>query len=509
LIFVEGNCGSRIITTTRNYEVAQETGEVYRLRPLSHDHSRKLFYTRIFGGEEKCPGVQSDEVSDKILKKCDGIPLAIITMASLLVGKPREVWPELYSDIGFGQHMDNTYVENTMRILSFSYYDLPSHLRTCLLYLSVYPEDHFIEKDPLIWKWIAEGFVYEKQGNGLFELVEQYFNDLINRSMIQVAEPPLSGEAGCRVHDMVLDLIRTLTHHENSVTLLNKNNAEVILSRNKQVRRLACQKYDLELITPQADRMDMPVVRSYIATACRINQRVPLLRFKLLRVLAIEDCIFTEGSHFEGLGDLLHLRYLSLRHTTNVFELPEEIGNLKLLQTFDVSGSWIRELPASIVRLTQLVCLNCGGIEMLPDGDWIGKLTSLEQLTVILGSVISGNDEYMFNVGRFVKELGSLRELGMLQVTFPFMDDSVQRYLVESLSSLDKIQRITLVPGFGYDADIATWETTGSMLPQHLSHLSLTGLVFPRLPPWVNPSRFHHLSSLEVGTESTDCGYHG
>jgi disease resistance protein RPM1 len=86
LALVENNRGSRIIITTRKFEVARKADEVYKLEPLSQDNSKKLFYTRLFGGEGKCPTNHPDELSDRILKKCGEVPLAIITMASLLLG---------------------------------------------------------------------------------------------------------------------------------------------------------------------------------------------------------------------------------------------------------------------------------------------------------------------------------------------------------------------------------------------------------------------------------------
>ena len=101
LAIVENNNESRIIVTTRTHEVAREAGEVYKLQSLSDENSRKLFFSRIFGGESKISDPQqNDELLDKILRKCDGIPLALITMASLLVGKPREEWSEVHRTIG-------------------------------------------------------------------------------------------------------------------------------------------------------------------------------------------------------------------------------------------------------------------------------------------------------------------------------------------------------------------------------------------------------------------------
>ena len=99
----ENNCGGRIIITTRNLEVATKASEVYKLQPLPYDSSRELFYTRMSSDDQLSrDNNQPDEISDIILKRCGGIPLAIIRMASLLVGKPRDKWSELYRILVLG-----------------------------------------------------------------------------------------------------------------------------------------------------------------------------------------------------------------------------------------------------------------------------------------------------------------------------------------------------------------------------------------------------------------------
>jgi hypothetical protein len=142
-------------------------------------------------------------------------------------------WYEVYDSIGTGLK-NNLAVENMRKILSFSYYDM---LRTCLLYLSIFLEDYIIEKDRLIWMWIAEGFIKcEKQGKSLFKLGENYFNVLINRSTIQPIYGLYDILYECSVHDMVLDLICSLSSEANFVTILNGKDQ---MSPSSKIRRLS------------------------------------------------------------------------------------------------------------------------------------------------------------------------------------------------------------------------------------------------------------------------------
>ena len=133
----DNNGRYRIITTTRNVNVAEEVGGAYELKPLCLQDSRILLYKRIFHNEDKdkCPDEQLAEVSDRILKKCAGVPLAIITIASLLASKGGMIleWYEVYNSLGTGLE-NNQDVRNMRNILSLRYYDMPSHLRTCFLY---------------------------------------------------------------------------------------------------------------------------------------------------------------------------------------------------------------------------------------------------------------------------------------------------------------------------------------------------------------------------------------
>ncbi|KAF7093688.1 hypothetical protein CFC21_096084 [Triticum aestivum] len=148
---------SLVLTTTRNVSVSEaclssSDGMIHRMKPLCDEDSQILFHRRIFQSGEKCPK-DLQVVSRDILKKCGGVPLAIITIASVLVSnqriKEKGEWMHVHNLMGHGVTQGGI-VKDMKRILSLSYYDLPFHLKTCLLYLSIFPEDCEIKKDWLI-----------------------------------------------------------------------------------------------------------------------------------------------------------------------------------------------------------------------------------------------------------------------------------------------------------------------------------------------------------------------
>ncbi|KAF7097731.1 hypothetical protein CFC21_099521 [Triticum aestivum] len=496
-VFTDSKCGSRVITTTRIFEVAKEAGDIYKQEPLSPGRSKELFCMRLSIGKSKSPYHESVKISEKILQKCGGIPLAIITIASLLASKPVTDWPGVYDSIGFGNE-DNKEVDTTRKILLYSYYDLPYYPRLCLLHLGIYPEDYEIKKDTLIWKWVAEGYVREEPGKGLFEVGERYLNMLIDRSMIQAVERPYHSIIyACRVHDLVLDMIHFLSEDESFVTASNSN----MTSPRTTSRRLAINNEIIEQDGSVAN-MSMKQVRLYSATMCHFSTLPVLSNFKALRVLALEDCTFmgSERSvkpedspyHLNYLGRLIHLRYLGFSDRLVGFslpgismplilEVPEEIGDLWFLQVLDLGRTGIKKLPQTVGRLTQLKCLRFGGssMEVLD----CTNLTSLEELQLHLVSP------------DFLKGLAKLKELRKFSLHFEEEHGNMLfKDLMGHVANLQKLQVIMVT--CRHRPYPQPWsDYTGSVTLGHLRHLTVNGLL-PGLPVWINSSCLPNLCHL-------------
>ncbi|VAI63364.1 unnamed protein product [Triticum turgidum subsp. durum] len=441
--------GSIIITTTRINDVAKSccstpfSGVIYCIRPLDMVDSRQLFYTRLFNSEEKCPSYLK-KVSEHILKKCAGLPLAIIAISGLLANTERTEGPWKQVEDSIGRALErNPSVEGMMKILSLSYFELPAHLKSCLLCLSIFPEDSIIKKKVLIHRWIAERIIHTEAGySTTHELGERCFNELINRSLIQPAmTDKFDRVKSCRLHDTILDFIISKSIEENFVTLVGV--LSLTVGTQGKVRRLSLQAgKQKELIVPEG------WVLSHVRSLDVFGEsvKIPSIdKFRHLRFLDFEYCDQLENHHLENIGMLFQLRYLSLLGAKKVNKLPEQIGLLLCLQILNLRFTSVCELPASIVNLKRLVHLLVTQNVTLPCG--ISKLQALEKLRLF--SVYSQS----FN---FLREFEQLQSLKVLALDFEdyncanrvnVENVSKKAIIVASLKNLGNLLSLTVWDG--------------------------------------------------------------
>ena len=193
----ENNKGSRIILTTRIETVANACSPasfsglcIHKMEPLKLEDSKKLFVSRVFGSMDVAYPKEFEDVMSDILKKCGGLPLAIISIASVLVGYKspggKDKWDRVCKSLGSQMEIHPT-LEGMKHIVTLSYNHLPHELKGCMMYFSIFPEDCVIRKGRLLNRWMAEGLVHQKRGLTMWEVVESYLDELLSRNMIEVA----------------------------------------------------------------------------------------------------------------------------------------------------------------------------------------------------------------------------------------------------------------------------------------------------------------------------------
>lgn len=479
--FPENNCTSRIIATTRIIDVGKSCCQsledrMYVMEALSDLHSRSLFFKRIFSSDDHCPDMLK-EVSSEILKKCGGLPLAIISISSLLANKPavKEEWEKVKRSIGYALE-NNQSLEGINSILSLSYNDLPPNLKTCLLYLSVFPEDYVIDRERLVRRWIAEGFIPVERGQSQEEIAENYFYELINKSMVQPMDIGYDCKVGsCRVHDMMLEILISKSAEENFTTVVGEGQKN-LTNHHGFIRRLSIQHIEQELSSALANE-DLSHVRSLTVTSSGCLKQFPCLgKFEALRVLDFEDYKGLEEYDMTTIDKLFQLKYVSLRNT-KISELPPRIVMLHNLQTLDLRETNILDLPAGFHLLTKLQYLLTGKKVKVPHG--IGNMRNLQ--------VISSLDITESSLDA-VEELGNLTRLRELCL---WLDggDRYKMHVEILLSSLCKLSSCKLQSLYIYGWDgLLSFIDSWSPPPSYLQIFYMNDYIYlPQVPKWISP----------------------
>ncbi|XP_062096059.1 disease resistance protein RPM1-like [Humulus lupulus] len=462
--FRSNNNGSRVMITTRIADVASSStkdvgGEIITLDPLSSEDSWTLFCAKAFQGNA-CPA-HLEETSRDILKRCEGLPLAIVAIGSMLATKDInrvDEWEIVCRSLQ-AELQGNTKLKGMQAILSLSFNDLPYHLKHCFMYLSLFPEDYSIKRNVLIRLWIAEGFIEEIEGRTLEEVANGCFNELLNRSLAQVNDRYDDGRVkSCRVHDILRETMLLKSKDQGFVAITNKESSKRL---PKRVRRLSVHAGTN--IDAFGDNQLSQLRSLFFFTKEKDiwNKFMSSFSDQGSRLLMVLDCKCAPTITFpRSITKLYHLRYLCLRDTA-VSSIPPSIANLRHLETLDLKRTLVRELPSEILRLQclrHLLVYDYSTKQGFKALKGMESLSSLRKLSYVEAKL--GEPELMVSVGRLTQltmlgilELGaehgdalfsSIRELKLLRSLRldSRIEDEPLSFQFKSFSSLRLLQRL-------------------------------------------------------------------
>ncbi|VAH99120.1 unnamed protein product [Triticum turgidum subsp. durum] len=432
--------GSRLIITTREGDVAAHAsrGHTITMEALPDDKALDLFCKKAFLREKnhECHE-ELKPLSKEIVSKCKGLPLAVVSVGSLLCVREKTVeeWRRVNNQLSW-EINNNSRLDHIRNVLHLSFIYLPTHLKSCFLYCSLFPEDYLFTRKKLVRLLIAEGFVKERSRNTLEEVAEGYLKELIDRNMLQLVERNSFGRMKkFKMHDILREL---------AVELCQKNcfgvayDGEREGSLEKDGRRIVLHKL-------MKDNPEPVYGIHQLRTFITLDNSMP--SFTLLPLLCEESRYLTvlelSGLPIEkvpdAIGDLFNLRYLGLRHS-KVKMLPKSVEKLSNLLTMDLCRSDIHELPSGIVKLKKLRHLFAEGLfdsegrdfecrsgVCIPNG--LGNLTNLQTL-----QALKAQDESIRRLGE-LRQMRSLRLWNVKGIYCEHISESLVQ--MQYLSNLD------------------------------------------------------------------------
>ncbi|XP_075660420.1 putative disease resistance RPP13-like protein 1 [Castanea sativa] len=494
--FEFGAPGSKILITTQNDRVSSIMGttQAYKLKELSNDACLTVFTQNALGTTSFGAHPELEEISRKVLERCKGLPLAAKALGGLLRTIPDcDEWKYVLNSKIWDMSAENNDVLPTLRL---SYLYLPSNLKRCFAYCSLFPKDYEFEEKELVLLWMAEGLLQEIGHKPMEDLGAEYFRDLHRRSFFQQSS---RNKSLFVMHDLINDLAQWAAG-DLCYRLEDKLGGDKQLNISTKLRHFSYIRCYYDGITRCEDFpkdkhlrtfLPLPIENSGYLTNFVPNCLLPQLR--CLRVLSL--CGYEIVELPSSIGDLKHLRYLNISYTlirslpestsslynlqtlilkgcSRLIKLPEKIGNLVNLRHLDITETHsIKEMPVGIKELKNLQTLS----DFVVGKDTGSKIGDLMNLKSLHGTLRISHLENMLDAEDARKaNLNGKKNLDALVMKWEFAHDDLQEAGI-AIDVLDMLQPWTTVKELSIDGYV------GVKFPAWFGHPSFSNMVLLRI----------------------------
>ncbi|KAG4149622.1 hypothetical protein ERO13_D05G345200v2 [Gossypium hirsutum] len=399
--------GCKVLLTTHRQQVCQamDCQNVVQLGCLNDDEAWTLF--------EKKAGLDgsSDDsikiLANQIVKKCGGLPIAIVPLGSALKGKTHHWWQAAHRRLEDRRltEIEDVNEENAYVCLEASFDYLKNmETKTCFLLCCLFPEDDETYVENLVgYAWGLELYKGMDSIKDVRSEVLASIETLKNSGLLLDC-----GERHVKMHDVVREFALWIAYSREEISF----GTVETLPMDESFKHYTAISFETDQTDELPKGVGFPYLKllllgSFVETSseffegmkalqvCALkDQSISLAAFKLnmnLRTLCLIDC---QLSDISMLGKLKSLHILSLSGS-DIIELSTEAGDLENLRRLDLSYCYNLEgFPPNLIQrlsdLKELYLHGCSSLKWATENSTkvesyssLSELNSLPKLAVI------------------------------------------------------------------------------------------------------------------------------
>ncbi|KAA3453076.1 putative disease resistance protein [Gossypium australe] len=362
-------------------------------------------------------------LANQVVKKCGGLPIAIVPLGSALKGKTHHEWKAAYRRLKDRRltEIEDVNEENAYVCLEASFDYLKNmETKTCFLLCSIFPEDDEIYVENLVgYAWGLELYKGMDSIKDVRSKVLASIETLKNFGLLLDC-----GERHVKIHDVVRQFALWIASSRKEISF----GTVETLPMDENFKHYTAISFETDQTDELPKRVGFPYLKlllldSIMGTSSEFFKgmkalQVCALKYLLislsafqfhmnLRTLCLIDCKLSDISM---LGKLKTLHILSLSRS-DITELPTEAGDLEKLRLLDLSYcNELRRITPNLIRrlsnLEELYLHGCSSLKWATENSTkreryssLSELNLLPKLVVILLDISSEHllDGFVFH----------------------------------------------------------------------------------------------------------------
>ncbi|XP_047946103.1 probable disease resistance protein At1g58602 isoform X2 [Salvia hispanica] len=460
--------GSRLLLISRFLITTAGINYTYEMKALDSDKSWKLFLKTInkFTSDEIKLSKELERKGKEMLKKCGGLPIAIIDVA-------RKKAKQRLSGMEWEQLFDSIDLSESLKALEPMYHELENDMKPHFMHFSFFKENAIMRERKLKQIWAANGL----DNPIMREIKLDYITvtrEFVNSSILKIVKQHYS-QMSCHLNPLLHTISIKKAEEKMGFEIL-RSNGYSRPSQNARHRVIQCGRDRFNHLTNENSKELISLIFHGGGSYLDDTSSSYWESFELLKILDMED--FGVKTISEKIGALTKLRYLGLRNNY-IQAIPSSLVDLENLKVFDIALNFMVEVPNIIWQMGNLRHLHISDVIFRKPlkVDALRKLKTLTYISIYdLTYEVAGSERKYKIQTLGIEEVDENSDVGKLFASLAKISKFSNLYLrgfrFRSMPCLDEIGVIKGLEVLKLDGRIGRLPSADD-LPQEIEYIAL------------------------------------